>query len=141
MRKDMNPLVQLSPFGGELVEELVAGSTSGNLNPENTVDTGCGHDRTMFVYVPTSGCPHPKQTKVLMVLRDDATEGSARELLGGLGLAELAEAAHAVVVFPNPADDGWNYELDARARTTPPSSCAALPRCRRPRAASRASTA
>lgn len=112
MRKDMNPLVQLSPFGGELVEELVAGSTSGNLNPENTVDTGCGHDRTMFVYVPTSGCPHPKQTKVLMVLRDDATEGSARELLGGLGLAELAEAAHAVVVFPNPADDGWNYELD-----------------------------
>ena len=78
MRKDMNPLVSVSPFGGTLVEEQVAGATSGNINPENNVDTGRGRDRSMFVYVPKSGCPHPKQTKVLMVLRDEATASSAQ---------------------------------------------------------------
>ena len=112
MRKDMNPLVSKSPFAGTLVEEQVPGATSGNLNPENNVETGRGQDRTMFVYVPRSGCPHPKQTKVLMVLRDEATEESAQALLDGLGIAELAEEGHFVVVFPNPLADGWNYSLD-----------------------------
>ena len=112
MRKDMNPLVSKSPFAGTLVEEQVPGATSGNLNPENNVETGRGQDRTMFVYVPRSGCPHPKQTKVLMVLRDEATLESAQELLDGLGIAELAEEGHFVVVFPNPLADGWNYSLD-----------------------------
>ena len=113
MRKDMNPLVQHSPFGGTLVEEQVAGATSGNLNPENNVDTGRGRDRSMFVYVPKSGCPHPKQTKVLMVLRDGATLESAQALLDGLGIVALAEEGHFVVVFPNPLEEGWNYALDA----------------------------
>ena len=113
MRKDMNPLVSVSPFGGTLVEEQVAGATSGNLNPENNVETGRGRDRSMFVYVPKSGCPHPKQTKVLMVLRDVATASSAQELLDGLGIAALAEEGHFVVVFPNPLEEGWNYALDA----------------------------
>ena len=113
MRKDMNPLVSVSPFGGTLVEEQVAGATSGNLNPENNVETGRGRDRSMFVYVPKSGCPHPKQTKVLMVLRDEATASSAQELLDGLGIAALAEEGHFVVVFPNPLEEGWNYALDA----------------------------
>lgn len=112
MRKDMNPLVSVSPFGGTLVEEQVAGATSGNLNPENNVDAGRGRDRSMFVYVPKSGCPHPKQTKVLMVLRDEADEASAQGLLDELGIAELAEQGHFVVIFPNPLEGGWNYDLD-----------------------------
>lgn len=111
MRTDMNPLISHSPFAGTLAEELVAGATSGNLNPENNVETGRGRDRSMFVYVPRSGCPHPKQTKVLMVLRDDATAESAQGLLDDLGIAALAEQGHFVVVFPNPLEEGWNYEL------------------------------
>ena len=112
MRRDMNPLVSTSPFAGTLVEELVAGATSGNLNPENNVETGRGQDRSMFVYVPKSGCPHPKQTKVLMVLRDDATLESASRLLDELAIARLAEEGHFIVVFPNPLEEGWNYALD-----------------------------
>ena len=113
MRIDMNPLVSFSPYGGTLVEEQVAGATSGNLNPENNVDAGRGVDRSMWVYVPASGCPHPKQTKVLMVLRDDASRESAQELLERLEIGRLAEEGHFVVVFPNPLAEGWNYALDA----------------------------
>lgn len=112
MRNDMNPLVGRSPFGGTLIEETVLGTTSGNLNPENDVDVTRGQDRTMFSYVPASGCPHPKQGQVLMVLRDDAGVESAQELLDTLGLAELAEDRHFIVLFPNPLEGGWNYELD-----------------------------
>lgn len=113
MRTDVNPLVSRSPFGGQLVEEQVPGVTSGQLNPENNVDVGAGGDRTMYVYVPASGCPHPKQTKVLMVLRDDASCQSAQGLLDSLGLADLAEEGHFVVIFPNPLPGGWNYDLDS----------------------------
>ncbi|MBQ9006105.1 MAG: alpha/beta fold hydrolase [Atopobiaceae bacterium] len=112
MRNDVNPLVCHSPFGGELIEEQVLGTTSGKLNPENDVDVARGADRTMYSYVPKSGCPHPKQGQVLMVLRDDATFESAAALLEGLGLAELAEDNHFVVLFPNPLEDGWNYAAD-----------------------------
>jgi len=86
MRNDMNPLVGRSLFGGTLIEETVLGTTSGNLNPENDVDVTRGQDRTMFSYVPASGCPHPKQGQVLMVLRDDATIESAQTLLDTLRL-------------------------------------------------------
>jgi|GEM_PF-373178 len=112
MRNDVNPLVSHSLFGGELIEEQVLGTTSGKLNPENDVEVARGADRTMFSYVPKSGCPHPKQGQVLMVLRDDATFESAAALLDGLGLAELAEDRHFVVLFPNPLAGGWNYEAD-----------------------------
>lgn len=112
MRNDVNPLVSHSPFGGELIEELVLGTTSGKLNPENDVDVARGADHTMYSYVPKSGCPHPKQGQVLMVLRDDATFESAQALLEGLGLAELAEDNHFVVLFPNPLEGGWNYAAD-----------------------------
>ena len=112
MRDTMNPLVQVSPYGGELVEEVVKGTTSGKLNPENDVDVAVGQDRTMFAYVPKSGCPHPKQTQVLMVLRDDASRESAEQLLADLGLATLAEERNFVLLFPNPAEGGWNYALD-----------------------------
>lgn len=108
----MNPLDQKSPYGGRLIEEVVHGATSGNLNPENNVDVNEGADRSMYVYVPASGCPHAKQTAVLMVLRDSDTRGSAEKLMGDLGLADLAEREHFVLLFPNPQGDGWNYERD-----------------------------
>lgn len=112
MRGVFDPIVQFSPFGGTLRGELVAGGTSGKINPENDVDVKAGTDRSMFVYVPKSGCPHAKQTQVLMVLRADAGEQSARRALDGLGLARLAEDRHFLVVFPNPEEGGWNFELD-----------------------------
>ena len=45
MRDDMNELVKFSPFGGQLILEDVSGLTSGNLNPENNVETKKGNDR------------------------------------------------------------------------------------------------
>lgn len=112
MRNDMNPLVSRSPFGGALIQEVVSGTTSGKLNPENDVDVSVSRDRTMYSYVPASGCPHPKQGQVLFVLRDDASEESAQALLNELGLAVLAEDRHFVVLFPNPLEGGWNFEGD-----------------------------
>lgn len=112
MRDTMNPLVQISPHGGELIEEAVPGSTSGQLNPENNVEVSHGRDRSMFAYVPMSGCPHPKQTQVLMVLRDDGGRASAEALLDGLDLSALAEEHHFVLLFPNPEEGGWNFSQD-----------------------------
>lgn len=113
MLNTCEPVLQRSPLGGELVLEEVAGATSGNLNPENDVQVTRGKDRSMYVYVPKSGCPHAKQTSVLMVLRDGADEASAVELLNALQLDALAEKNHFVVVFPNPLEGGWNYGQDA----------------------------
>lgn len=113
MKTVFDPIAQRSPFAGRLVREVVSGATSGKLNPENDVDVAASHDRDMFVYVPTSGCPHAKQTQVLMVLRSDASEESAQSALEELGIAELAEKKHFIVVFPNPEQGGWNFSLDA----------------------------
>lgn len=113
MTEQIERICKFSPFGGELVEEVVAGTTSGMLNPENDVDVAVGADRTMLVYTPKSGCPHAKQNAVLMVLRSDASAESAQELLDSLGLAELAEREHFLVVFPNSLASGWNYSQDA----------------------------
>ena len=115
MRETMFDIRQHSAFGGQLVLDDVKGDTNGNLNPENDVDTGLGDDRTMYTYIPASGCPHPKQTQVLMVLRDDSTEASAEALMKELHLDALAEAAHFILLFPNPVGTGWNYEGEAAA--------------------------
>lgn len=112
MRNDYEPLVQRSALGGSLTRETVSGLTSGALNPENNVEVKAGSDRAMLVYAPRSGCPHPKQTQVLMVLRGEPGEKSAERLLGSLGLARLAEDRHFVVVFPEPMAGGWNYAGD-----------------------------
>ena len=112
MRCDYEPLIQRSDLAGRLVCEVVSGKTSGALNPENNVEVKAGADRSMLVYAPKSGCPHAKQTQVLMVLRDEPGFQSAEELLGALGLAELAEDRHFIVVFPEPLESGWNYGGD-----------------------------
>ena len=109
----MNPIVNFSPYGGQLIKENVLGITSGKINPENNVETVLGSDRDMFVYVPASGCPHAKQTQVLMVLRDENTKESAQKIIEELKLDELAENENFILVFPNPHKDGWNYTQDS----------------------------
>jgi poly(3-hydroxybutyrate) depolymerase len=112
MRNDYERLIQHSPYAGTLVEETVSGTTNGYLSPENDVDAGCGADRSMFVFVPKGGCPHPKQTQVLFALRNEATRESAEEIVFRLGLDKLAEDRHFVVVLPNPIEGGWNFVAD-----------------------------
>jgi len=112
MKDTMNELIQFSPFGGQLILEEVKGNTSGKLNPENNIVTVIGADRNMVAYIPRSGCPHAKQTQVLMVLRDSNTLESAEQLMKELALDQLAEANHFILLFPNPTDDGWNYQED-----------------------------
>ena len=112
MREDYQPLVQNSPYGGQLLKEEIEGSVDGRLNPENNVDTVKGNDRSMYAYVPSTGVPHAKQAQVLFVLRNDASEESAVNLLETLKLKELAEDRHFILLFPNPAEEGWNYTSD-----------------------------
>lgn len=113
MKETLFELCQFSGFGGELVLDEVRGNTSGELNPENNVETALGEDRTMYTYVPASGCPHPKQTQVLMVLRDEATKESADSLMKELALDTLAEENHFILLFPNPFGAGWHFEGEA----------------------------
>ena len=47
-----------------------------------------------------------------MVLRDDPSEESARQLVESLELDKLAEDRHFVLLLPNPTARGWNYDLD-----------------------------
>ncbi len=112
MRNDYEPLVQFSPLSGGLICEAVSGTTSGELNPENNVEVAAGADRSMYVCAPASGCPHAKQTQVLMVLRDTPGRESAERCVRELGLARLAEDRHFLVVLPEPARAGWNYSGD-----------------------------
>lgn len=113
MNDTMNEITRFSPFGGQLIFEEVKGTTSGTINPENNVETAIGADRSMYSYVPRSGCPHAKQCQVLMMLRDDSTEESAMALMKKLKLDELAEERHFILLFPNPLNTGWNYREDA----------------------------
>ncbi len=108
----MNEIVKFSPFGGQLILEEVKGTVSGKLNPENDVKVTVGGDRTMYSYIPASGCPHAKQSQVLMVLRNESTKESAEALMKELKLDQLAEERHFILLFPNPADTGWNYAQD-----------------------------
>lgn len=112
MKDSMNALIQFSPFGGQLILEEVKGNTSGKLNPENNIVTVIGADRDMLSYIPVSGCPHAKQSSVLMVLRDQNSMESAEKLMKDLALDRLAEDNHFILLFPNPTSEGWNYQQD-----------------------------
>ena len=112
MNDRMEELVQFSPLAGALVLETVAGESNQKIEYENEVRVTAGKDRTMFLYAPKSGCPDSKQCQVLMVLRDGSDEASAQETLTGLELDLLAEDQHFIVLFPNPAESGWNFTND-----------------------------
>lgn len=108
----MEPLTQFSPLAGRLVEEIVPGKANTKAEYENDMAAANGADRTMFGYAPRSGCPDSKQTQVLFVLRDGSDEASAQAAMDALGLDKLAEEQHFLLLFPNPAEDGWNSAWD-----------------------------
>lgn len=112
MKDNFSELIKFSPNGGELILEHVKGTTDGNLNPENNVDTVIGADRDMYAYIPETGCPHAKQAQVFMVLRNDNSEESARCLMDTYHLDQLAETYHFILLFPNPLKSGWNYRQE-----------------------------
>lgn len=112
MNDQMNELTQFSPYAGQLVLETVPGETSRKVEHENDVNAADGADRSMYVYAPASGCPDPKQNQVLMVLRNCTCENSARKVMEELGLDKLAEKEHFLLLFPNPTEEGWNYDND-----------------------------
>lgn len=105
----MNEVRLVSPLAGKLFLEKVEGNAAAQNTPENNIEVAAGKNRTMYVYAPASGCFDPKQTQVLMVLRDDADEESAARLMTSYGLDKLAEEKHLILLFPNPTDAGWNY--------------------------------
>ncbi len=113
MNDKMNELVQFSDNAGKLVLEKVAGEVSKKVEYENEVQAKSGIDRTMYCYVPETGCPDPKQCQVLMVLRDGSDEDSAQKVMENLKLKGLAEDQNFILVFPNPTNDGWNYKNDS----------------------------
>lgn len=108
----MNELVQHKKHEGKLFLQEVVGDITGRREAENNVSAGVGCARDMYAYVPESGCPHPKQCQVLMVLRNASDEASALKILEEWKLDRLAEEKNFLLLFPNPADGGWNYTND-----------------------------
>ena len=114
MLDTLEEIERFSPFGGELIEENVLGANNTFVTAENSVYAEAGKDRTMYSYVPSSGCPDAKQCQVFMVLRNENTKESVETLMKELKLDQLAEERHFILLFPNPTDDGWNYEEDPK---------------------------
>lgn len=108
MYDQFNEIVAFSPFGGTLIREDVKGTVLKRVEMENVLEVRDGGDRDMFVYVPASGCPDAKQCQVLMILRDDAEEETARAAMETYELRQLAEDRHFILVFPNPPSEGWH---------------------------------
>lgn len=108
----MNELVQHSKYEGKLFLQTVSGDISGRREAENNAVAGAGQERGMYAYAPRSGCPHPKQCQILMVLRDGSDEASAQAVLKKYRLDDLAEEKNFLVLFPNPLEGGWNYRGD-----------------------------
>lgn len=109
----MNELIQHSKYEGTLFLQPVAGDISGRREAENNAVAGAGQECTMYAYAPKSGCPHPKQCQVLMVLRDGTDEASAKAVMEKYHLDALAEEKNFLLLFPNPVGQGWNYNDDA----------------------------
>ena len=100
MNDTMNEITAFSPFGGRLVLEEVKGAQERANVPENSIETKAGDDRSMYVYVPASGCPDAKQTQVVMFLRDGAEQS---------GWHDIADRENFIVVYPKPArNQAWN---------------------------------
>lgn len=108
----MNELVQHKKHEGKLFLQKVVGDISGRREAENNVSAGVGMSRDMYAYVPESGCPHPKQCQVLMVLRNGSDEASALKVMEERKLDRLAEKKNFLLLFPNPTETGWNYTND-----------------------------
>ena len=110
----MNERVQHRKYSGKLFLQSVAGDISGRREAENNAEAGAGRERSMYAYVPLTGCPHPKQCQVLMVLRNADDEASALQAMEKYHLDNLAEEKGFLLLFPNPMPSGWNYSEDPK---------------------------
>lgn len=106
----MNPIVQFSERSGHLVQYEVPGVLNTKPNPENEVYAADGAERKMYVYVPESGLPHPKQTQVLMIYQDSNDENDIVRTFQALGIAELSEKYNFIAVIPVPLCEGWVHD-------------------------------
>ena len=125
MRDAMNEVERFSPYGGQLILEEVLGSNNKFVTAENSVETDKGADRSMYSYIPASGCYDAKQCQVLMILRDEDSYESAYEVMKKYGLDALAEDRHFILLFPNALDGLWNYQEDSNRDD----DCSFLVRC------------
>ncbi|NLI59865.1 MAG: alpha/beta hydrolase [Clostridiales bacterium] len=66
--------------------------------------------RNAFVYTPDKPWDYLTKPSSITILRNDAREASVKELLS-MGLTELADKYHIILVFPNPTEEGWNTNL------------------------------
>lgn len=64
--------------------------------------------RSAFVCVENTTWDCLTKASSIIILRDDDTETSVREILA-TGLSELAKEYHIVMVFPNPIGNEWNF--------------------------------
>ncbi len=125
MTDALEEIEKFSPFGGNLILEEVNGETNKFETTENSVYTEKGINRTMYSFIPSTGCPDAKQCQVLMVLRNDDSKESAEKILEDYKLKELAEEKHFILLLPNPQKSGWNYLEDKKKDD----DCAFLIRC------------
>lgn len=108
----MNERTQFRKYKGTLFLQEVSGDISGRWEAENAVQAGTGTSRNMYAYVPLSGCPHPKQCQILMVLRNGRDEASALAVMEKYHVDLLAEERNVLLLFPNASEAGWNYRED-----------------------------
>lgn len=108
--KELNEVCCFSPVAGKLVLTKVSGETAAQNIPENDTQAASGSERSMYFYVPQSACFDAKQTAVFMILRAGSDQASAEEVLERYQLAQLAEEHHFILLLPNPAAAGWNYQ-------------------------------
>jgi len=69
-----------------------------------------GIGRSMYIYYPNAPVHSPLKVSLIGVLRDGASRDSAETLLD-MGLRKLADERWIIIVFPNPKEKTWNYEL------------------------------
>lgn len=69
-------------------------------------DTG----RSMYIVYPKGECRNAFKRVSITVLRDGQDEASVKSLLVG-GLWKLAQENDAILCFPNPVGNSWNYKL------------------------------
>lgn len=67
--------------------------------------------RSMYAYYPDGVKRTAHEMSFITVLREDASEESAREILSSEKLIELARYHRMIICMPNPLAHGWNSSL------------------------------
>jgi len=70
--------------------------------------------RSMYAYYPDGPKRTAHELSFITVLREDASEESAKAILSSEKLKELAEYHRMIICMPNPLEHGWNSSLDPK---------------------------